>query len=208
MKKVLISTIMIAIALSSGSGLRAITYKKFDKNHSTIGFRTPIFGGFSSVEGKFTKFDIVVVHDEDSLELSSVRVTIDAASINTGNEERDAHLRTGDFLDVDSYPEITFISERIEKRSDGYVAVGKFTLRGVTKTVELSFEIKGVHHKKEGNKYMIGIKANTAIDRQDYGVEWRHPDPLFVGDSVFVEINLISRATRGVVDSADSTDQK
>jgi polyisoprenoid-binding protein YceI len=190
--------ILCVVALSATTALaEVIEFKKFDKNHSTIGFRVPIFGGFSHVQGKFTGFDIQLRYDPDDPLSSFVGATIDATTINTGIDERDTHLRSADFLDTESHPTIMFISNRVEAREGGFTAFGKLSIRGVSQAVELPFEVTGLHKDSESGKWMLGVHATAAFDRQDFGVEWRHPDPLFVGDSVFVEIDLITRLTAG-----------
>ena len=87
-----------------------------DNNHSTVGFSVPILGGLSQVKGKFTDFAITINNDEKDITKSSVSVVIKATSVDTGIEGRDRHLRTADFFDVEKFPEITFKSERIEKK--------------------------------------------------------------------------------------------
>jgi polyisoprenoid-binding protein YceI len=90
-----------------------------------------------------------------------------------------------------------FISNRVEAREGGFTVFGKLSMRGVSQAVELPFEVTGLHKDSDTGKWMLGVHATAALDRQDFGVEWRHPDPLFVGDSVFVEIDLITRLTAG-----------
>ena len=190
--------VLMIVAVSATAALaEVIEFKKFDQNHSTIGFRVPIFGGFSHVKGKFTGFDIQLRYDPDDPLNSFVGATIDATTINTGIGERDTHLRSPDFLDTQSHPKIMFISNRIEAREGGFTAFGKLSMRGVSQAIELPFEVTGLHKDEDSGKWMLGVHATAALDRQDFGVEWRHPDPLFVGDSVFVEIDLITRLTAG-----------
>src|SRR5215468_11606887 len=93
-----------------------------DNGHSTVGFSVPILGGLSQVKGKFTDFAITLNNDEKDITKSSVSVVIKATSVNTGIEGRDRHLRTADFFDVEKFPEITFKSERIEKKGKSFIA--------------------------------------------------------------------------------------
>ena len=188
--------ILLAVVISSSLAHgKNITFSTFDKNHSTIGFRVPIFGGFSEVEGKFTEFEVTVSYDPDSPTESSVRVVISAASVNTGIKDRDHHLMGPDFFHVVDFPEILFESSRIEQREAQLVAHGTLNMRGVSRAIELPFEIKGLHTDSESGKMMLGLAAGITIDRQDYGIAWRHPEGIFVGDEVRIEIKLISRMT-------------
>lgn len=191
-------TVVLSSSLAHG---KTITFSTFDKNHSTIGFRVPIFGGFSEVEGKFTEFDVTVEYDPDSPTESSVRVVIHAASINTGIDDRDHHLMGPDFFDVVEFPEIRFESSRIEQLDGRLVAHGTLTMRGVSREIALPFDIKGLHTDPESGKMMLGVATGITIDRQEYGIAWRHPEEIFVGDEIRIEIRLISKMTE--VDSAE-----
>ena len=108
-----------------------------DNAHSTVGFSVPILGGLSQVKGKFTDFNITLNHDEKDITKSSVNVVIKATSVDTGIERRDNHLRTADFFDVEKFPEITFKSERVEKKGKQFIAYGPLTMHGVTKEIAL-----------------------------------------------------------------------
>ncbi len=167
-----------------------------DKNHSTIGFNAPILG-FGKVTGKFTDFDITIVHDKQNMARSSVQVSIKTASVTTGVPERDAHLRTADFFDADKFPEITFVSSRIEALKDGsYLAHGTFTMRGVQKQIALPFQMK-VHPPAADGRTSLGIVARTVLNRREFGMTWKHnvvPD--FVGDDIEVDLAVTTRLGR------------
>ena len=166
-----------------------------DNNHSTIGFSVPIMDGLSAVNGKFTDFTVTLTNDEKDITKSSVSVVIKAASINTGITARDNHLRTADFFDVAAYPEITFQSKRIEKKGKQLIAVGTFTMHGVSKEIALPFTITGVSKDSTKKKMNLGYAARITLNRRDFGVNWRHPSvPNFVGDNVDIEIKLITKA--------------
>ena len=166
-----------------------------DNNHSTIGFSAPIMGGLSKVNGKFTDFTVTLTNDEKDITKSSVSVVIKVASINTGITARDNHLRTADFFDVAKYPEITFQSSRIEKKGKQLIAVGTFTMHGVSKEIALPFTITGTNKDPVAKKMNAGYSARITLNRRDFGVNWRHPSvPNFVGDKVDIEINLITKA--------------
>jgi len=160
-----------------------------DTNHSTIGFVVPIMG-MSEVTGKFPDFTgRIVVPDENDLTKSTVEVVIKTASIDTGIEDRDKHLRTADFFDAEKYPEITFKSKKIQKVGDAYAAVGDFTMRGVTKEITIPFQLTG--HAKS-----LGARASLPLNRKDYGVSWSRvmdDGSLFVADVITVDIRLLTR---------------
>lgn len=172
----------------------APTPYQIDTAHSNIGFSVPILGGLSKVRGKFTDFSVNLVHDEKDITKSSVTATIKAASIDTGIEKRDAHLRTADFFDVEKFPEITFKSKRVEGKGNQLVAVGDLTMHGVTKEVTMPIAITGRHRNPENNRVNIGYLAKLTLNRRDYGINWRNANnPDFVGDEVEIEISLITR---------------
>ena len=167
-----------------------------DNNHSTVGFSVPIFGGLSQVKGKFTDFTITLNNDEKDITKSSVSVVIKATSINTGIEGRDRHLRNADFFDVEKYPEITFKSERIEKKGKQFIAHGPLTMHGVTKQIALPFTVTGtMKNPTTNNVSAVGYSARIILNRRDFGINYsRRDNPTFVGDNITVEIDLVTRA--------------
>ena len=166
-----------------------------DNNHSTVGFSVPILGGLSQVKGKFTDFAITLNNDDKDIMKSSVSVVIKATSVDTGIEGRDRHLRNADFFDVEKYPEITFKSERIEKKGKQFIAHGPLTMHGVTKEIALPFTVTGTFKNPSTNKMSVGYSARTVLNRRDFGINYSRQDiPTFVGDNITVEIELVTRA--------------
>lgn len=165
-----------------------------DTNHSTVGFTVSIMGGLSKVNGKFTDFRVNITNNEKDITKSSVSVVIKAASINTGIAERDKHLRTVDFFDVEKYPDITFQSERIEKKGRQLFAVGTLTMHGVSKEIALPFSVTGIKEDAVTKKMSTGYAAHLTLNRRDFGIYWEKSVPNFVSDDVEIEINLIARA--------------
>jgi polyisoprenoid-binding protein YceI len=166
-----------------------------DNGHSTVGFSVPILGGLSQVKGKFTDFSITLDADEKDVTKSSVKVIIKATSVDTGIERRDAHLRTADFFDVEKFPEITFKSERIEKKGNQFIAHGPLTMHGVTKQIALPFTVNGTFKNPTDNKVSVGYSAKMVLNRRDFGINYSNQDiPTFVGDNITVEIELVTRA--------------
>lgn len=166
-----------------------------DNSHSTVGFSVPILGGLSQVTGKFNDFAITLNVDEKDVTKSSVSVVIKATSVDTGIERRDNHLRNADFFDVEKYPEITFKSERIEKKGKQFIAHGPLTMHGVTKQIALPFTVTGTFKNPTNNKMTVGYSAKMVLNRRDFGINYSRQDsPTFIGDNITVEIELVTRA--------------
>jgi polyisoprenoid-binding protein YceI len=166
-----------------------------DKNHSNVGFAIPILGGLSKVRGKFTDFDVQINYDEADITKSSVNATIKAASIDTGVENRDKHLRNPDFFDVEKYPDITFQSKRVEKKGNKLTAFGTFTMHGVSKEIAIPFTVTGKFKDPASGNESMGFAANLTLNRQDYGISFKNKNnPTFLGDEVEIELSLITRA--------------
>jgi polyisoprenoid-binding protein YceI len=179
------------IALVSGaSRAAAVAVDNIDTNHSTVGFSIPILGGLSEVEGKFTEFKVAIQYDENDVTHSSVEATVMAASIDTGIPDRDKDLRGAGFFNVTVFPEIRFVSSSIQRRGDGFVARGNLTLHGVTRPVEIPFALQV---RKEAGKLLLSVRGDVTLNRDDYGISWRHPVKDFVSDQVSIRVRLISK---------------
>jgi len=140
-----------------------------DPSHSEISFTVKHLQ-ISKVRGFFRKFDVTITTAED-FEDSTVEATIDVASVDTNQETRDNHLRTGDFFLVEEFPTATFRSTRISGTPDDFAIEGDFALRGVTKPITLKGEFGGLEHDGYGNLH-AGATATTKINRKDWGVEY------------------------------------
>ena len=161
---------------------------KIDPAHTTAEFIVRHLM-VTKVRGRFTDLKGTVTIGEDQLD-SSVEVTIGTASITTGDENRDNHLRTADFLEVEKYPAMTFTSTEILPKGSEYIVRGDLTLHGVTKPVELTLEFNGVTGDPWGGT-RAGFSAATEINRRDYGVDISMPmdgGGVVVGDKVKIEI--------------------
>ena len=164
-----------------------------DKAHTNVGFSVKHMV-ITSVKGSFHEFDGYIMFDETDATKISAKGTIRVASIDTGNDKRDDHLRSEEFFHAEKYPEITFESKRVYKLEDddGYVMVGDITIRGVTKEIEVPFEIVGTVTDPMGNM-RAGIHAQTKINRQDFGVSWSkalEAGGLIVGNDVTIELDI------------------
>ena len=182
-------TLLVGLFLFCGSALAADQYK-IDPVHSNVGFAVKHMV-VNTVHGRFNDWSGNIVYDEKDPAKSSVNVAIKTASINTENSQRDTHLKSPDFLDVEKFPEITFQSKSVEKQTDGFVAHGILTIRGVSRNVDLPFKINGPI--KAGDSNLLGAEASLTINRQDYGVAWSKslaPGELVVANDVKIDINV------------------
>ncbi len=163
-----------------------------DDSHSLIQF-TVRHMMISKVRGRFDRFSGTIMADEQNPANSSVNVQIDAASINTRDAKRDAHLTSPDFLDVANYPTITFVSKRIEVLDETHGRmVGDLTIRGVTREVTLDIEYNGQARSPWGT-VSAGFHASTTINRKDWGLTWNVPletGGLLVGEEVEIDIEV------------------
>lgn len=147
---------------------------KIDPVHSEVSFVVRHMM-VSKVRGRFDSFGGELVTADDPLD-SSVSVTIDARSIDTGQPDRDGHVRSADFFDVESYPDITFHSTVLHPEGDHFLLDGDLTIRGVTKPVTLYLEVNGFGPDAFGGT-RAGFSARTEINRQDFGVSYNGPIP-------------------------------
>jgi polyisoprenoid-binding protein YceI len=166
-----LSTLALGLALFAGAQAHATETYTFEVPHSEIGFDISHWGLFT-VHGNFDKFDGAIQYDDKDVTKSSVKVTIDAASIDTRNEMRDHHLRSGDFFDVANTPTASFTSTKIESDKDGNLQVtGDLSLHGVTKSVVLASKITGLLDDGMG-KQRLGFIGKVTINRTDFGIAW------------------------------------
>jgi len=143
----------------------------FDKAHSFIGFKVKHMG-LIEVPGYFRDFTGTVNYDAADPSKSSVQFTAKMTSVDTGVAARDNHLRTKDFFEVETYPELTFKSTGVAKKGKGWVLNGDLTMKGVTKPVSIPFEVTGFIPAGERSGAKIGITGETTINRRDFGVNY------------------------------------
>jgi len=164
----------------------------FDPVHSIIGFSVRHLM-ISKVRGHFQKWSGTLMIDEADVTNSKVEVSIEAASIDTREQQRDDHLRSPDFFDAASHPALTFQSTQVEKVSaEEYKIAGNLTIRGVSKQVVLATEYVG-RSKDPWGGLRIGFSAKTSIDRRDFGLTFNMPlegGGVVVGDRVDIEIEV------------------
>jgi polyisoprenoid-binding protein YceI len=142
-----------------------------DPVHSTVEFHVR-YAGVATVKGRALVLGGTVSGGDEP----TIEGTVDAASLTTFDETRDAHLKTPDFFDAERYPELRFVSSRVEDRDGELVVQGELTIRGVTKPVELRGTLRGVTLDAYGNE-RIGLDLTGTVDRREFGVSWNAPLP-------------------------------
>lgn len=163
---------------------------KLDPTHSAVTFSVKHLM-ISKVRGSFETFDVTIVTAENPAD-STIEASIDVASVNTNQKDRDAHLRTSDFFLVDEHPTMTFVSTSIDFDGDDFTATGDLTLRGVTKSVVLKGEFGGIITDGYGQT-KAGATATTKINRHDFGVSWNNAleaGGMTLGDDVTINLEL------------------
>jgi polyisoprenoid-binding protein YceI len=162
-----------------------------DNAHSQIEFAVKHMM-ITTVRGQFRKFTVDVDFNEERPELSTVIAHIDASSINTGQEARDAHLRGADFFDVEKFPELLFRSTSIQKDGDAYRIHGEMTIHGETRAVTLDAEVDGVVPNLQGGR-RAAFSASTKISRKEFGLVWNvalETGGWLVGDEIKINLEL------------------
>jgi polyisoprenoid-binding protein YceI len=180
---------MTSAATTSIPGFVAGTWD-IDASHSDVSF-TVRHMMVSKVRGRFGAFSGDIVTSED-LSSSSVTATIDASTIDTNNEQRDGHIRSADFFDVENHPQWTFRSTGLRADGDDFALDGELTIKGVTRPVTLALEINGFGPDAWGGT-RAGFSASTTIDRNDFGVDIKMPldgGGVVVSDKVQISLEI------------------
>ncbi|MCK8502601.1 MULTISPECIES: YceI family protein [Myxococcus] len=165
---------------------------QLDAAHTTVGFMVRHMV-VAKVHGRFTKFEGKVVVSGDDLSQGSAEVKIEAASIDTGVEQRDNHLRSPDFFDAAAFPKLIFRSKRVQDAGKGhYRVVGDLTIRDVTREVTLDTEFLGKVKDPWGNE-RLAFQASTSIERKEFGLSWNQAleaGGLLVGERVDITLDV------------------
>lgn len=177
-----------------------------DPAHSSVTFSVKHMM-VTTVRGTMNIKDFELDFDPDDLVRSSVRLSLDAASIDTGQEQRDGHLRSPDFLDVEQYPTIDFASTKIEPDGDDYKIHGELTIHGTTRPVVLDAEYGGTARNMQGGT-SAGFSATTKINREDFGLTWNvalEQGGWLVGKDIKIEVDLeVVSAAEQVAEQAEA----
>jgi polyisoprenoid-binding protein YceI len=175
-------TAAVATDLSTGTWT-------IDPVHSSIGFSVRHLV-VSKVRGSFATFNGAIVVAEDGTPSVSAEIAVD--SVDSGNEQRDGHVKSADFFDVEKYPTATFVSTGVRADGGNYVLDGDFTLKGVTKPVQLSLEFNGVNPGM-GQGEVAGFEASVVLNRKDFGIDIDMPletGGAVVGDKVTITLEI------------------
>ncbi len=167
-----------------------------EANHSTVAFMVPIAGGITEVLGRFKEFDLQMNLDTVDFTKSQVKFIIEVASLDTGIPDRDEHLKTEDFFDVEQYPQIIFESQAIQSSQDSFYLIdGQLTMHGVEALVEIPFRLTQNSGKN------IAAEIRTTIDRVKFGVgaDYSHSTMEdFIGEEIEVMINFWTKRDKRV----------
>jgi polyisoprenoid-binding protein YceI len=185
------STVLLLLTLAAAGPLAAAEYQ-LDLAHSTVGFQVRHMA-ISKTNGTFDDYTGSFSFEPGKPETWSCEAVIQAASVNTGNEKRDDHLRSEDFFEVAKYPTLTFKSTSVEMENETEgILKGDLTIHGVTKAVELEFEVLGTATDPWGNE-RAGFSASTKINRQEFGLSYNsvlEAGGLVVGDEVKITLEI------------------
>jgi polyisoprenoid-binding protein YceI len=179
--------------MSTTGAAAATTTWKIDPVHSVAEFRVRHMM-ISNVRGQFTGVTGSLTYDPGNLEKSQVEASVDVASINTHDPQRDTHLKSPDFFDAERFPALTFRSSRVTRRSNGTLTVaGPLTIHGTTREVEFAVEGPTPPTKDPWGNTRIGISASTKIDRREFGLTFNAPleaGGVMVGEEVTITLEL------------------
>ncbi|MDQ1700728.1 MAG: hypothetical protein QOG34_2591 [Frankiaceae bacterium] len=170
-----------------------------DPTHSRLGFAAK-HAMVTTVRGQFTDYTGDVYLDEENPANSRIRMEIKAASVDSGNADRDKHLLTGDFFDIEAHPTLVFQSTKVEKSDDDlYTLIGDLTINGVTNPVAVEWELTGTTNDPWGN-FRIGFEGKATVNRRDWGLQWNvglDKGGVLVGEKVKLEfdISAVKRAS-------------
>jgi polyisoprenoid-binding protein YceI len=187
MKKAYVAALILALAPALAVA-EPVTYK-VDADHSGVGFSIRHF--VSNTTGRFKDFDGTIKYDKAAPAASSVEFTIQTASIDTANNDRDEHLRGADFFDVQKFPTMTFVSTGVTpKDADTLDVTGDLTMHGVTKKITIPVEVLGSVKTPGGEK--AGFETTFTVNRKDYGIVWNRvlDSSTVLGEDVKVTVNI------------------
>jgi polyisoprenoid-binding protein YceI len=164
---------------------------QIDPTHTTIGFSAR-HAMVAKVRGRFTEFEGSLTLDGANPAASSAALTAKTASIDTQNADRDAHLKSADFLDVEQFPDLTFTSTSVKADGDAFVVTGDLSLHGVTKSIPVKFELLGISTDPWGGT-RIGFEGEAEISRKEFGLVWNvalETGGVLVSDTIKISLDV------------------
>ena len=193
MKNRLLLALTLSVALFGARAYAQSSTWTIDPAHSSVNFEI-IHMGVSHVHGAFGNVKGTITLNEKDIARSSVAATIDTTTVSTGVAQRDTHLKSADFLDVEKFPTLTFKSTSIESTGGGnYDVIGDLTIHGVTKSVTLAIEDVSEPSKDPWGNHRLGLSGSTRINRKDFGIAWNSPletGGLLVGEEVAISLDV------------------
>ncbi|HXO22444.1 MAG TPA: YceI family protein [Thermoanaerobaculia bacterium] len=190
-RRILVPALFLALALPALAAAAPATYK-VDSDHSSVGFSVRHF--VSTVPGRFKDFEGTIKYDKQNPAVSSVAFTVQAASIDTDNNDRNNHLKSPDFFDVQKFPTLSFTSTAVQAKDANTLNVtGDLTIHGVTKKVTIPVSVLGSIKTPKGEK--AGFETAFTVDRKEYGVQWNRvldAGGTMLGDDVKITISIES----------------
>ncbi len=181
LKNILLSGWFLALA---GAAFAGDTYT-LDAAHATVGFSVRHLS-VSNVKGTFPKVSGTLILDEKNVSKSSVEVTIDAASVDTNNGQRDGHLQGEDFFQVAKYPTIVFKSKKVVRSGAGYLVAGDLTMKGVTKAIEIPFTMSAPTPHPMMPATVVGVEGAVSINRRDFNI--LYGNSMMISDEVKIDL--------------------
>jgi polyisoprenoid-binding protein YceI len=171
----------------------SVTTWNIDPAHSRAEFKVKHMM-ISNVKGSFSGLAGTLVEDSTDPTQSSIEASVDIGTLTTGDEQRDAHLKSADFFEHEHHPKMTFKSTKVEKKGDEeYAVTGDFTLHGVTKSVTFAVEGPSMPAKDPWGNTRIGLSATTKINRKDFGLTWNaalETGGILVGEEVQISLDV------------------
>jgi polyisoprenoid-binding protein YceI len=187
-----VQALSLALLLPALAAAEPVVYK-VDPSHSGVNFTVRHF--VTNTPGRFRDFDGTIKYDKQNPAASSVEFTVKTASIDTNNDDRDGHLRSADFFEVEKFPTMTFTSTKVvPKDADTLEVTGNLTVKGVTKQITIPVDVLGTFKTPNGEK--AGFETSFTINRKDYGIVWNRvldAGPVLGED---VKINISVEADR------------
>lgn len=160
-----------------------------DRAHALMDFTVRQLG-FARIRGTFNKYEAAVYYVEEDITQSSVTVVVDVNSLDTGNKQRDDHLRSKDFFHVEEFPRLTFHSERVVKSADGFVAIGPLTIHGVTREARIPFHVVSRKAADQWSNQRIVFTGALTLNRRDFGVNGPDFWNKLISETVEIDIDL------------------
>ena len=187
--RLFLAAAMLTVSWGTASSAQAADYT-IDTAHSSLNFTVRHLA--TNVRGQFRTFEGAFTFDPSDLKRTSGTLTAETASLDTNHGRRDEHLRSGDFFEVETYPNMTYVFTGAKKKGKDYVIDGELTIRNVTKKVPLTVKQLGVMVDPWGNE-TTSFSGTATLDRKDFGLNWNkalEAGGLMVGDEVKIEVNI------------------